>query len=200
MKRSEEDESLVRAANGVDRRERVGEHILSLLGVTSDLPIDPELDPDDPGEPSRDHRRSSGHVHRAKPGIVAAIACGGFVGTLGRYEVLTALPARAGHFPIGTFLINTSGSLLIGFVLTLLVERFRSRRHLREFCCVGVLGGWTTMSTLAVEADTLVKSGFISMAFGYMTTTLVAGVCAVALGIAVARSSLFHRELRGVVT
>lgn len=174
---------------GADAARGIDEHLERPCPVASDLPIDPELDPDDPAEPSREHRRSSRHTPRAHPGIVVAIALGGFIGTLARYEVLVALPTAAGHFPVGTFLINTSGSLLIGFALTVIVERFRSRRYLQPFVCVGVLGGWTTMSTLAVEVDTLLKSGFTSMAVGYMATTLVAGICAVAIGIALGRAS-----------
>jgi fluoride exporter len=156
------------------------------LGADDDLPIDPDLDPHDPGEPSKEHHPQP-HVRRAHPAVVAAIAVGGFVGTLGRYELTLALPTPDGHFPTSIFIINTSGAFLLGFLLTLILERFPPTRLLRPFACVGVLGGWTTMSTLAADGDTLIKAGRFALAGGYLAATLVAGVTAVTIGIALAR-------------
>ncbi len=160
-----------------------------ILGADDDLPIDPDLLSDDPGAPSRDHRASGIHVRRANPGVLAAIAAGGFIGTLGRYELSLAWPTPEGHFPSATFVINTSGAFLIGLVLTVIVERIGPTRYLRPFAAVGVLGGWTTMSTLAVEADTLVKGGHLALAAGYLAATMIASVAASVAGIALGRTN-----------
>ncbi|HUZ21392.1 MAG TPA: CrcB family protein [Acidimicrobiales bacterium] len=160
------------------------------LGPDTALPIDPDLAPDDPAEPSPTHvaaRHAGRSARRADPGVLAAIAAGGFAGTLGRYELGLAWPEHDGHFPATTFVINTSGAFLIGLVTTLIVERLRPTRYLRPFACVGVLGGWTTMSTLAVGADRLLGAGGFATGFGYLATTLVAGVVTTTLGIAVGR-------------
>lgn len=155
------------------------------------LPVDPDLAPDDPGEPSLAHHPIP-HIHRGRQHAVAtAIGGGGFIGTLARYGVGMAWHTPSGRFPWATFAINTSGALLLGIVLTLLLERGRTMRHLRylrPFVCVGVLGAWTTMSALAVETDLLVKDGHAGTAAAYLVTTVVAGTLLSWVGIATGRA------------
>jgi CrcB protein len=152
------------------------------------LPIDPDLAPDDPGEPSPTHHPTV-HVHRARQlDVLAAVAVGGFIGAFGRYELGLAWPTAAGHFPWTTFTINVSGAFLLGLTLTLLLERIGATRYARPFLCVGVLGAWTTMSTFAVEGDLLVKDGHAATALAYVMATLVFGVAATWIGVAVART------------
>ena len=160
------------------------------------LPIDPDLDPDDPAEPSRSHRPTPPfvHVHRARPSVLAAIAGGGFIGTIGRYELGVAWPTAPGAFPLATFAINTSGALLLGAVLTVLLARREVSHHVRPFIGTGLLGGWTTYSTLAVEAATLAKGGHLAVAALYLLATLSSGVVAVAVGIGAARFALERRR------
>jgi fluoride exporter len=160
-----------------------------LVGADDGLPIDPDLDPADPAEPSRTHRPGA-PVHRLHPTTLGAIGAGGFIGAWGRYELGLAWPAAPHTFPVSTFVINTSGAFLLGLVLTLLIEHVRAPRardHVRHFTCVGVLGSWTTMSALAVEADTLVHGGDAWIALAYVAATMAAGVVAVAGGIALGR-------------
>lgn len=157
------------------------------LGADENLPIDPDLSPDDPGEPSPEHERSRVHRTRSHPLTLATIAAGGFIGTLGRYELSLAWPTLTGHFPAAIFVINTSGAFLIGFLLTLILERFNPPHHIRLFAVVGILGGWTTMSTFAVQADSLLKDNDPVMMAGYVTISLVAGIIAVALGMFLGR-------------
>jgi fluoride exporter len=159
-----------------------------LLGADDPLPIDPDLAPDDVAEPSATHRAGP-HVHRAHPAILAAVVVGGFVGTLARYAVDQAWPPAADHFPTATFVINTSGAFALGLVLTVILERLGPSRYrlLRPFAATGVLGGWTTYSTLVVDTTTLGKAGDVALAGGYLAATLVCGVTAVTLGIAPGR-------------
>jgi CrcB protein len=121
------------------------------------------------------------------PDTVAAVAVGGFLGALGRYELGLTWPAGSGSFPAATFTINTSGSFLLGLMLAVLLDRFPANRYLRPFACVGVLGAWTTMSTLAAETDLLVRGGHPAMAIGYVAATLIAGITATVAGIGLAR-------------
>lgn len=151
------------------------------------LPIDADLAPDDPAEPSVGHRPTQ-HVRRSRQvDVLAAIAGGGFLGTLGRYEAELAWPAQSGRPPWTTFAINTSGAFLLGLILTVLLERSRPTRYPRPFFCVGVLGAWTTMSTFAVETDLLVRDGHAGAAAIYVLATIVVGVTATGLGIGMAR-------------
>src|SRR5271163_4885441 len=90
-------------------------------------------------------------------GALAAVFLGGALGTLARYALDTAYATTPGHFPATTLFINLSGSLVIGMAIPftgLLPSRFS---WARPFAVVGVLGGWTTYSTLAVDAALLGK-------------------------------------------
>jgi CrcB protein len=151
------------------------------------LPVDPDLAPDDPAEPSLVHHPGA-HVHRAREhDVLAAIAAGGFLGALGRYELGLAWPTGSGHVPWATFTVNVSGAFLLGLVLTLLLERFAPNRYARPFLCVGVLGAWTTMSTFSVETDLLVRDGYAGAAVAYVVATVVVGLAAGWLGLLLAR-------------
>src|ERR1700690_3907131 len=87
------------------------------------LPVDPDLAPDDGSEPSR-ATGARQHVRRSRqPRVLVAIAMGGGLGALARYEVGLAWPTAHDHFPWATFAINTSGALFLGFVLTMILSR-----------------------------------------------------------------------------
>lgn len=153
----------------------------------ADLPVDPDLAPDDPGEPSLTHRRAAPLPRWRRPDVLLAILAGGFLGALARDEVELAWPTRSGHFPWATFTINTSGALLLGVVLTLLLKHPGRLRYGRPFLCVGFAGAWTTMSTLALESDLLVKGSDLGTALAYVAATVVAGVAAAWGGMAAGR-------------
>jgi CrcB protein len=151
------------------------------------LPIDPDLAPEDPGEPSTTHT-GFGHVHRARQvDVLAAVFAGGFAGALARYELGLAWRTGTGRFPWTTLTINLSGAFLLGVILTVLVERIGPTRYLRAFLCVGVLGAWTTMSTFAVEADLLVRDGHASAALAYAAATVLVGIALTWAGVTLAR-------------
>ena len=151
------------------------------------LPVDPDLAPDDPSEPSS-ARRPGAHVRRSRRlDVLGAILLGGFLGALARYEVGLAWPTPADHFPWATFMINTSGALFLGVVLTIILEGPRRFAYLQPFLCVGFTGAWTTMSTFALEVDLLVKHGRVATAVLYVVATVVTGLSASWLGINVAR-------------
>ena len=150
------------------------------------LPVDPDLAPDDPGEPSSTHR--PGRRRRSRqPLVLAAIAAGGFLGALARFEVSEAWPTPAPHFPWATFVINTSGALFLALVLTMLLGRPAAWPYARPLVCVGFTGSWTTMSTFALEADLLAKHGRIGAAALYVAATVVAGLLCAGIGIATGR-------------
>jgi CrcB protein len=138
------------------------------------LPDEP-VDPDQPasGRPGAD--------------VLLAVALGGAIGATARYEAGLRWPVHAGDFPTTTFLVNTTGAFAIGFVLTVLLARWPAHRYARPFLCVGLLGGWTTMSTLAVEADLLVRDGHAATATAYVVTTTIAGLLATVAGMVAGR-------------
>ncbi|MGH9016616.1 MAG: fluoride efflux transporter FluC, partial [Acidimicrobiales bacterium] len=147
-------------------------------------------------------RRRPLPVRRRHPAVLLGVAAGGFLGALARDQVELAWPTPAGHFPLATFVINTSGAFLLGLVLTVAIERDRTDgrlwRTLRLVVCVGGLGAWTTMSTLAVESDTLVRAGDAATAAACLAATVAAGLAAAAVGAAAGRLHRLQRRRRGV--
>ena len=95
-------------------------------------------------------------LRRAPWAVLGAIAAGGALGALGRYGLAVAWPHRPGRFPWATFVTNVSGCLLIGVLMVLVVEVWSAHRLLRPFLGVGVLGGYTTFSTFALDSDRLI--------------------------------------------
>jgi fluoride exporter len=120
------------------------------------------------------------------PATIFAIAVGGALGTVGRFLLDTTFSEMAGHFPATTLLINLGGSLALGLLVPL-VDNSRRVSLLRPFLIVGLLGGWTTYSTLAVDAVTLTKDGHAITAALSLAATVFGGLILVLLGSAAGR-------------
>lgn len=125
---------------------------------------------------------------RARPATLAVIAAGGALGTGARHGIARLAPAGPGEFPWATLAVNAAGSLALGFLLVLLLERAPPGRHLRPFLATGLLGAFTTYSTFAVEADLLARDGYARTALLYVAVTLAAGFAALWAGTALARA------------
>lgn len=124
---------------------------------------------------------------RIRRSVLFAIAAGGALGTPTRYAVGRLVPVGPSAFPWSTFVINVSGCLLLGLVLTLVIERWPPSRFVRPFVAIGFLGAYTTFSTYAVEADLLVKDGQVATATAYVIGSFTVGLVAVYLGVFGAR-------------
>jgi CrcB protein len=118
---------------------------------------------------------------------MVAIFVGGALGTVSRYELDAHHPIAPGHFPWVTLLINLSGSFAIGLLVPLTDHLTPRVAVARPLLIVGVLGGWTTYSTLAVEATLLVKDGAVATFVAYLAATLVGGLALVVAGTALGR-------------
>lgn len=119
--------------------------------------------------------------------VLFAIGTGGIVGVLARYGIGRAWPAAPGGFPWSTLAINLSGSLLLGVVVTLVIERWPPTRYVRPFAGVGVCGGYTTWSTFMTEVALLVRDHRTIIAVTYVAVTMAAGLAATYAGIGLAR-------------
>lgn len=151
-----------------------------------ELPIDPDLAPDDPGEP---RARGAGPLrarpagHRARPDVLGAIAAGGAIGTTLRAALGQIHPTPSPQFPVTTLGINIVGSFVLGVLLVLLLERFGPAPRLRPFLTTGVLGGFTTFSTFMVESVQLARHNRVGSAVAYVVVSLVGGIVASFVGI-----------------
>jgi CrcB protein len=112
-----------------------------------------------------------GGVRRREVQVVGVIAAGGMAGAAARHGVSLAVPAAAGGLPWSTFIVNASGCLLIGVVMVITVEARHAHRLVRPFLAVGVLGGYTTLSTYAMDAQLLISAGRPGVALGYLAGT-----------------------------
>jgi fluoride exporter len=119
----------------------------------------------------------------------AAIAVAGAIGALARYGLEGLVSRRApGAFPWGTFAVNVSGAFVLGFVFTLMTEQFTVAPWIRGAVTIGLLGAYTTFSTLSFESYRLVEDGAIGIAAANMFGSLAAGLGAVYLGVITGRA------------
>jgi CrcB protein len=125
--------------------------------------------------------------------VLAAVAAGGAAGALARYAASLAWPAAPGAFPWATFWVNVSGCALIGVLMPLVAEGGRGAHPLlRPFLGTGVLGGYTTFSTYALDVSRLLGRGEAGTAVAYAGLT-----AAGALGAVWAAAAATRRAVRG---
>jgi CrcB protein len=117
-----------------------------------------------------------------------AVAGGGAVGAMLRYYItLSGLSRTAQPFPTATFVINITGSFIIGFFLTLVTERIPINPHVRLAVAVGFVGAYTTFSTFEYETARLVEGKDFLYSFLYVVLSFAVGFGAVWAGILLAR-------------
>jgi CrcB protein len=120
---------------------------------------------------------------------ILAIGVAGFFGAIARYGLEGFVSSRnGGSFPWGTFVVNVSGSLVLGFLFAVLIEgRVIVVPWLRTAMTVGFLGAYTTFSTLTLETFRLVEEGSIGLAGANVLGSLAIGLVAVYIGVVLGR-------------
>lgn len=117
-----------------------------------------------------------------------AIALGGAVGALLRFWVSTGLHALLGRgFPYGTLTVNVMGSLSIGTLSVLFLERLALGPEVRLMVLVGILGAFTTFSTFSLETINLLEDGRVLAAGANVMLNISLCVAATWIGLVLAR-------------
>jgi fluoride exporter len=117
------------------------------------------------------------------------IALGGSLGSIARYWVGSAISGRLGtRFPYGTFVINLSACIIIGFALTFLGRRAELSPVWRFLVPVGFIGAYSTFSTYEWETLSTLRSGAFALAAFYAFISLFLGLAAVWCGSAIAKA------------
>lgn len=117
------------------------------------------------------------------------IGAGAFLGAILRYLLQTWATGRWGpDFPYGTLIINVSGSLVLGFFITLATQRVAVSLEWRAFVTVGLLGGFTTFSSFTIETLNLVQMGRWLPAALYLVGNVFLGLLGAFLGVVLARA------------
>jgi len=115
------------------------------------------------------------------------IAAGGALGSIARYWVGSTISGRIGaRFPYGTFVINITACVIIGFTLTYMGKRADLNPAWRYFLPVGFIGAYSTFSTYEWETLSTFRSGAFMMGALYALGSLVLGLAAVWAGTALA--------------
>jgi fluoride exporter len=123
------------------------------------------------------------------------VAAGSALGGASRYVIGTALQQRFGlAFPVGTLIVNITGSLLLGFVLRLALGGNQISPETRIFLTTGFCGGYTTFSTFTYDTAVMFESGQYRRAALYVTLSVVLSLAATFGGFALAQSALTFRS------
>ncbi len=119
------------------------------------------------------------------------VALGGAIGASARHGLSLAMLRLYGPgFPLGTFLANIIGGLLMGLLMGWLIrEAPEGSNSIRLFAGVGVLGGFTTFSAFSLEAMRMLESKSYGIFFGYIGASVVLSIAAVALGLFLMRGT-----------
>ena len=120
---------------------------------------------------------------------IVAIGIAGALGALARYALDGVVSRRfPSSLPWGTFVVNVSGAFALGFLMTLMTEQLSTAPWLRSALAIGLLGAYTTFSTLSYETYRLLEDGALGLAAANMLGSAAVGLFAVYLGVVSARA------------
>lgn len=126
--------------------------------------------------------------------VIGVVAVGGAVGALARYGAALLWPTGNGAFPWTTLTVNAVGCGLMGILMVVITEVRAAHRLVRPFLGTGILGGFTTFSTYAVDIQRLVAAGRPAEALAYLAGTALVALTAVGAGVTGTRALLQLRR------
>ena len=116
------------------------------------------------------------------------IAMGGAIGAVLRYGASLGVYSLMGRgFPYGTLFVNVTGSLLMGLLGVIMLERFDTGPEWRAAILVGVLGSFTTFSTFSIETLNLLEQGDVMRAVMNIVLSVLVCLTAVWFGVLIGR-------------
>lgn len=129
--------------------------------------------------------------------VLGAVSAGGAIGASARHGAALLWPASEGAFPWAVFGVNVVGCALIGVLMALVGEGGRSAPSLvRPFLGAGVLGGFTTFSTYALDFSGLVERQEAGTALAYLGGTVIGAMGAVWMSASATRAALARAAAR----
>ncbi|PCI68745.1 MAG: fluoride efflux transporter CrcB [Piscirickettsiaceae bacterium] len=119
---------------------------------------------------------------------ILAIAAGGSIGAVMRFLVSTGVHHWFGRgFPYGTLVVNVVGSLLMGLLYELFLQRLSVSPEIRAVLLVGFLGAFTTFSTFSIETINLIEQGYLVKAIANVLASVILCVLAAWCGLQMVR-------------
>ena len=126
--------------------------------------------------------------------LLLSVALGSAVGGVARVVLGNAVQTRAGGaFPMGTFVVNVTGSLLLGFLMRYTLAAPSVSPEMRAMLTTGLCGGYTTFSTFSYETLTLIEAGDYRRASLYAALSVVLAIVATLVGVSIAGEVLRAR-------
>jgi CrcB protein len=125
--------------------------------------------------------------------LVWYVAVGSAVGGASRFLLSSFIQQRAGTFPVGTLIINITGSLILGFLMRYALGSTSVSAEMRALLTTGFCGGYTTFSTFSYETIALMEDGDYRRAAIYVIASVVLSLAATFLGIIAANAVLEAR-------
>ncbi|MCI0749296.1 MAG: CrcB family protein [Nevskiales bacterium] len=118
---------------------------------------------------------------------ILGVVFGGAIGSLLRFYTTLGARRLGADFPWGTLLVNVAGSFMIGVVWAYFLDRPHTPEWLRLGLMTGVLGGFTTLSSVSLESVLLAESGAWGPAALNLLANFILGVIACLIGLTLAR-------------
>ncbi|WP_394165342.1 fluoride efflux transporter CrcB [Neptunomonas phycophila] len=115
--------------------------------------------------------------------ILLAVGFGGALGAVSRYWLAGMLNSKADKLPLGTLSCNVIGSLLMGILFVLIMEKAKLSPELRPMLMVGFLGAFTTFSSFSLETVALLQEGHTMSALIYVLLSVILCIIALSVGI-----------------
>ncbi|AEM84216.1 fluoride efflux transporter CrcB [Streptomyces violaceusniger] len=138
-------------------------------------------------------RRPGTPLHGQWP-VAAVVAAGGALGACARYGLGLLWPTAPDAFPWTTLGVNVVGCAVVGVFMVIITEVWAAHRLVHPFFGTGVLGGFTTFSTHAVDVQHLVQEGHARMGLAYLALTMAAALAAVWCAAAATRRLIVWRQ------
>ncbi|MBT3145974.1 fluoride efflux transporter CrcB [Neptunomonas phycophila] len=115
--------------------------------------------------------------------ILLAVGFGGALGAVSRYWLAGMLNSKADKLPLGTLSCNVIGSLVMGILFVLIMEKAKLSPELRPMLMVGFLGAFTTFSSFSLETVALLQEGHTMSALIYVLLSVILCIIALSVGI-----------------
>ncbi len=157
-------------------------------------PIDPDVTAAEARRAAAEHLALR-HLLRGRSDVLGVVAAGGALGALARWGLAELMPHGTGGFATSTLLVNLLGVFLLGILMVVVIEVMAPTRLVRPFLGTGVLGGFTTFSTFALDLHEQLRAGHVGAAAAYLGLTLVGGLAVTGLAIVATRRLLVREEV-----
>ena len=115
--------------------------------------------------------------------ILTSIALGGAIGSVARYSIDRLFSLILGPGILGILIVNISGSFLLGIISAIILEQDQWPAEVKLFASVGILGSYTTFSTLMLTSTQLANNGDLWKALLNISASLIFGILATIFGI-----------------